>query len=441
MKQLALLALVPACLLAQTAPVQTHTLDNGLKILVQEDHAIPNVAMYLFFKIGSRNERPGITGISHFFEHMMFNGAKKYGPKQFDNEMEKAGGNNNAYTSNDLTVYTDWFPSTALELMFDMESDRMRDLAFDPKIIQSERGVVYSERRTSVDNSNYGVLSEQLEAAAFTAHPYHWPVVGWPSDIEAWTMDDLRAHYKMGYAPNNCVMVVVGDVTADQVVALAKKYIEPIPRQDPPPPVRTKEPEQKGERRVTVVKPAQLPLVLVAYHAPGTGSPDYTALEVADTLLTSGQSSRLYRRMVDTDQLVLSVRAQQRPTFDPSLFTFSLAPRAGVDPARTEKVLYEELGELQTTPVPDSELRKAKNQLLAGHYRQLKTIAGRANLLGSYEVFYGDYRKLYTAGDDIEKVTAADVQRVARQYFTAQNRTVATLIPEASPAAKKEVKQ
>jgi zinc protease len=184
MKWLPLLALglsgIPSGLVAEVAAVQTHTLDNGLKILVQEDHSIPNVAMYLFYRIGSRNERPGITGISHFFEHTMFNGAKKYGPKQFDNEMDSAGGNNNAYTSKDLTVYTDWFPSTALELMFDMESDRMRDLAFDPKIIESERGVVYSERRTSVDNSNYGTLSEQLEAAAFTAHPYHWPVVGWP---------------------------------------------------------------------------------------------------------------------------------------------------------------------------------------------------------------------------------------------------------------------
>src|SRR5580693_4847755 len=173
-----------ACALAsaQSLNVKTTTLDNGMKILIEEDHNIPNVAMYFFYRIGSRNERPGITGISHFFEHMMFNGAKKYGPKQFDREMEKAGGNNNAYTSQDVTVYTDWFPGTALELMFDMESDRMQNLAFDPKIIESERGVVYSERRSSVDNSNGGLLYEQMRAAAYTAHPYHWPVVGWPSD-------------------------------------------------------------------------------------------------------------------------------------------------------------------------------------------------------------------------------------------------------------------
>src|SRR5208283_3805344 len=162
---------------AETFDVHSQTLANGMKVLIQEDHNIPNVAMYFFFRIGSRNERPGATGISHFFEHMMFNGAKKYGPKQFDNEMEKNGGNNNAYTTEDDTVYTDWFPRTALELLFDMESDRIRDLSFDPKIIESERGVVYSERRTSVDNSNRGLLSELAQATAFIAHPYHWPVV------------------------------------------------------------------------------------------------------------------------------------------------------------------------------------------------------------------------------------------------------------------------
>src|ERR1035437_6551351 len=197
--------------------VRTQTLANGMKVIVQEDHAIPNVAMYFFYKVGSRNEHPGATGVSHFFEHMMFNGAKKYGPKEFDRTMEMNGGSNNAYTSNDVTVYTDWFPSSALELMFDMEADRIRDLSFDPKMIESERGVVYSERRLSVDNSNPGALRELAAATAYVAHPYHWPVVGWPSDIEAWNMDDLQAHYKMGYAPNNCVMVIVGDVTFDKI--------------------------------------------------------------------------------------------------------------------------------------------------------------------------------------------------------------------------------
>jgi zinc protease len=430
--RLLLLGLAAAALsLAQPSDVKTDTLSNGMKILIQEDHNIPNVAMYFFYKVGSRNEHPGTTGLSHFFEHMMFNGAKKYGPGQFDFQMEKSGGNNNAYTTQDDTVYTDWFPRTALELMMEMEADRIRDLSFDPKIIESERGVVYSERRSSVDNSNFGILFEQLHAAAYTAHPYHWPVVGWPSDIESWTMDDLRNHFRMGYAPNNCVMVVVGDVSSPEVITLAKKYIEPIPRQDPPPPVRTKEPEQIGERRVTVVKPAQLPIEMVAFHVPEANNPDDAVLDVMETLLSRGQSSRLYSRMVDKEQLVLSVNANRQSTFDPGLLVFVMQPRSGVEPVRAEKVLIEELGRLSSEPVPDQELRKAKNQLLASHYRELKTIAGRANLLGQYEVFYGDYRKLYTVEQTYEAVTSADIQRVARQYLTEKNRTVATLIPEA----------
>jgi zinc protease len=415
---------------------RTETLANGMKVIVQEDHAIPNVSMYLFYRIGSRNERPGTTGVSHFFEHMMFNGAKKYGPKQFDKQMDNAGGNNNAYTTSDVTVYTDWFPSAALELMFDMEADRIRDLAFDPKIIDSERGVVYSERRMSVDNNNAGALRELAQATAFEAHPYHWPVVGWPSDIESWSMDDLKSHFRMGYAPNNCVLVLVGDVRYAQAMALAKKYLEPIPRQDPPPPVRTKEPEQQGERRVTLAKPAQLPMQQILYHVPETRSPDTAVLHVIQTLLGQGQSSRLYKRMVDRDQLALAVNGFVGNALDPTVFTFMIQPRSGVDPAKTEAALYEELGKLQSEAVPAEELRKAKNQMLAAHYRSMKTIEGRANLLGTYEVFYGDYNKLLSADKEIEAVTAADVQRVARQYFTAKNRTVATLVPE-----KPEVKR
>jgi zinc protease len=418
-------------LLAQPPEVRTLDLANGMKVLVQEDHSIPNAALYFFYRIGARNERPGLTGISHFFEHMMFNGAKKYGPKRFDQEMDNAGGNNNAYTSQDVTVYTDWFPSSALELMMDMESDRIRDLAFDPKIVESERGVVYSERRMSVDNSNRGLLHEQLDAAAFTAHPYHWPVIGWASDIESWTMDDLKAHFRMGYAPNNCTVVLVGDVSFERAAALAKKYLEPIERREPPPPVRTTEPPQLGERRVVVKKPAQLPMQLIGYHVPGARHKDQAAIDLTVTLLTHGQSSRLYRRMVSVDQTALSVTAFARDTLDPGLMVFSIQPRSGVDPARTEKALFEEIEKLQTVEVSAPELQKARNQVLVGHYQQMKTIAGRANLIGSYEVFRGDYSKLFAVEKEIDAVSAADIQRIAKTYLGEKNRTVATLIPEA----------
>lgn len=416
--------------LAQDLPVQSTTLDNGMKILIQEDHAIPSVAMYFFFRVGSRNERPGTTGLSHFFEHMMFNGSKKFGPKEFDNQMERAGGRNNAYTSEDVTVYTDWFPPSALELMIDMESDRIRNLTIDPKMVDSERGVVYSERRTSVDNNNSNLLAEQLQATAFVAHPYQWPVIGWPSDIEGWTMDDLQAHFRMGYAPNNCTMVVVGDVTTAKVLELARKYMQPIPRQEPPPPVRTKEPEQQGERRIVVKKAAQLPIVMAAYHIPETRHGDTPALMVLESLLFDGRSSRLTSRLVDRDQIALSVRGGRSNSLDPYLFTFSMQPRASVDPAAIERALYEELGKLQASPVSTEELQKAKNQFLTSHYRELKTIAGRANALGNYEVFGGNYKILSQIEGLVNAVTPEDVQRVAAKYFTEKNRSVATLIPE-----------
>jgi len=428
MRKIWVTLLLAGSLLAQ-ADIKTQTLANGMKVIVQEDHAVPNVAMYFFFKVGSRNEHPGATGVSHFFEHMMFNGAKKYGPKEFDRNMEKNGGSNNAYTSNDVTVYTDWFPSSALDLMFDMEADRIGDLAFDPKMVASERGVVYSERRTSVDNSNFGLLSELAEATAFEAHPYHWPVVGWPSDIESWTMEDLKSHWSMGYAPNNCTMVIVGDVKFDQVMALSKKFLEPIPRREPPPPVRTKEPEQMGERRVILSKRAQLPIQMVLYHIPDSRDPDTPVLDVISNILSSGQSSRLYKRLVDS-QLAISANVSFSEALDPTLFRFTIQPRTGIDTAATEKALYEELTRLQTEAVPEAELRKAKNQRLAGLYRRLKTIEARANLLGSYEVFYGDYSKAFDEDKRVEAVTAADIQRVAQKYFGAKNRTVATLVPE-----------
>jgi zinc protease len=414
--------------------VRTHQLKNGMRIIVQEDHSIPNVALYIFYRIGSRNERPGTTGLSHFFEHMMFNGARKYGPKQFDQVMEGAGGSNNAYTSNDVTAYQDWFPRSALETIFDLEADRIQHLNFDEKMIESERGVVASERRSSVDNSNFGLLDEQLNAAAFTAHSYQWPVVGWMVDIESWTMEDLKHHFSVGYSPANATMVVVGDVTLDEIVKLSQKFIEPIPSRGLPPKVTTREPEQLGERRVSVRKFAQLPIVMMGYHVPEAADPDYYPLQVLKTVLFEGQSSRMYQRLVDKDQLALSVQGSFSATFDPGLFTITARPKAGVQPEAAEKAVYEELDRVKSALVADSELEKAKNILLADFYRGMKTIDGKARELGTYEVFFGDYLKLFTAADSYNKVTKEDLQRVAKKYFLERNRTVATLIPQQEEA-------
>jgi len=407
-----------------------------MKVLLHPDRDIPNVAMYLFFKVGSRNERPGVTGMSHFFEHMMFNGAKKYGPKQFDIQMEKNGGRNNAYTARDVTVYTDWFPKTALELMFDMEADRIRDLGFEAKIIESERGVVYSERRSSVENNNMGLLFEQVNAAAFTAHPYGWPVIGWASDIEAWTVEDLKQHFKMGYAPNNCVVVVAGDVEEAEVMRLARKYFEPLERQPPPPAVRTKEPEQKGERMVVVRKPAQLGMLMVSYPIPESSHADYPALEMLAAVLTQGRSSRLYRSLVEEKQLVLGVNANVRESLDPGQFMLMAQVRAGVEPAAAEKAMLEEMEKLGRDGIKPEELEKARNQMLVDHYRQLKTISGKANLIGQAEVFYGGYGKLAERPEQLQRISGEDVKRVAGTYLAPVRRTTGMLIPEKAEAKR-----
>jgi zinc protease len=413
----------------QQYPVATRTLKNGMKVLVQTDHSIPNVALYVFYRIGSRNERPGTTGLSHFFEHMMFNGAKKYGPGELDKVMEANGGSNNAYTTRDVTVYQDWFPKSAMGLIFDIEGDRIRDLNFDPQKIKSEREVVASERRLSVDNENNGVLDEQLWATSYIAHPYQWPVVGWMSDIEHWSMEDLKHHFEVGYAPNNATMVVVGDVSPEEVFQLCEKYIGPIPSHAAPQPVTTVEPEQLGERRVIVHKESELPLLMLAYHIPQTNSPDFYALNILRTILFQGESSRMYQRLVDKDQMALDVSSMVEPAFDPTIVEVIAQPKQGIDPQACEKAIYEEIDKAKSAAVSDTELQKAKNIRLVEFYRQMRTISGRANTIGTYEVFFGDYSRIFDAAKNYSAVTNEDVQRVAKLYFGANNRTVATLLP------------
>ena len=429
-------AFVTAQAQTQEFPVVSRTLKNGMKVLVQSDHSIPNVALYIFYRIGSRNEHPGTTGLSHFFEHMMFNGAKKYGPGELDKVMEGNGGSNNAYTTQNVTVYQDWFPRSELALIFDIEADRIRDLNFDPQKIESERGVVASERRLSVDNNNSGVLDEQIWATAYLAHPYQWPVVGWMSDIEHWTIADLKHHFEMGYSPSNATMVVVGDATPGEIFQLCEKFIEPIPSHAPPPPVTTVEPQQLGERRLVVHKPAELPLLIIGYHIPQTNSPDFYALNILRTVLFQGESSRMYQRLVDKDQIALAVDSHVENAFDPTLLEISAQPKQGVDPQACEKAIYEELDRMKNTGITNQELEKAKNIRLVEFYRQMRTISGRANTIGTYEVFFGDYNRLFEAAKNYGGVTKEDVQRVAKTYFGASNRTVATLLPEKEEKAK-----
>jgi predicted Zn-dependent peptidase len=407
--------------------IQSFTLKNGMKILVLEDASIPNANSYLFWKVGSRNEHPGITGISHFFEHMMFNGAKKYGPKMFDRTMEAAGGANNAYTTEDLTVYTNWFPANALETILDLEADRIAHLDINAKMVESERGVVASERTTGLENSNFRTIQEELKSVAFMAHPYSWSVIGHESDIKAWTLDDLKRYHKTYYAPNNAVMVVAGDVKFSEVKKLAQQYLEPIPSQPKPEEVRTVEPEQKGERRVYVQKASVTsPNILLGFHIPASSSPDYYALDLLNSILGEGNSSRLYQGLVDKE-LALDVFSYLPMSFDPNLFYLMAVANPGVKAAELETALIAVINKVAKQGVTQAELDKAKNQKLMQLYRVMETINGKADIIGTYELYFGSYQKLFDAPKNYQTVTPADIQRVAQSYLKKSNRTVAVL--------------
>ncbi|MEH6680143.1 MAG: pitrilysin family protein [Sediminicola sp.] len=418
-----------ALLLAQVQAdkVERFTLKNGMKIMVLEDHSIPNANMYLFWKVGSRNEYPGITGLSHFFEHMMFNGSKKYGPKMFDRTMEAAGGSNNAYTTENITVYTDWFPTSSLETIFDLEADRIGHLALDSAMVESERGVVLSERSTGLENSNFRNISEAVKAAAFFAHPYRWSVIGYESDIKNWTQNDLQTYFDTYYAPNNAVTVISGDVDLDKVKELAKSYFEPIPAQPAPRKVHTVEPPQMGERRVMVHKIVSTPNVMVAYHVPETAHGDHYALELLNAILTNGKSSRLYNGLVNDQQLATSVMSYMPESFDPNLLYIFAVANGEITADRLEKGILAELERIKQDGIPERELQKVKNQKLVAFYKDLETIDGKSNTLGTYELFFGDYKKMYGAPEAYSKVTADDIVRVAKTYLTQWNRTIGVL--------------
>lgn len=406
----------------------TFELKNGMKFIVLEDHSIPNANMYTFWKVGSRNEHVGITGLSHFFEHMMFNGAKKYGPKMFDQVMEANGGANNAYTTENLTVYTDWFPADALETIFDLEADRIEHLNIDPKIVESERGVVASERTTGLENSNYRAISEEVKNAAFRSHPYSWSVIGYESDIQHWQLDDLVRYHKTYYAPNNAVVVIAGDVTTEQVQKLANQYFAPIPRGPEPRAVTTVEPEQKGERRVYLQKASVTsPNILMGWHIPETKHQDYYALDMLSDILSDGNSSRLYQALVEQKQLATSLFSYVPESIDPNLFYAYATARKGVSAKDLEQGMVEVINNVIKNGVTEQELTKIKNKKMVNFYRTMATINGKANTIGSYQLYFGDYQKLFDAPKYYQAVTVADIQRVAKTYLRKANRTTGIL--------------
>jgi zinc protease len=411
-------------------PVEKQVLDNGLTVLISEDHSAPVVTFQMWYHVGSKNERPGITGISHLCEHMMFRGSKNLGPEEHSRIVQANGGIDNASTSFDYTMYYEKLSSDKLELAMSLESERLKYLTPTDQNFPSERDVVAEERRMSVDNSPYGVVFEQLLNSAFTAHPYHWHVVGFMSDIQNITLDDLKQHYKTYYLPSNATAVVAGDVKPKEAMKLVEKYFGDIPFQPAPRQVSTVEPEQRGERISYVHKIGQMPAFAVGYHIPEFGHPDIYPLTVAARILFTGQSSRLYQRMVYQDQSALAVSGDCFSLEDPGLFFVFAVMQQGKSAQEGEQTLFSELERLKTEPVSQQELAKAKNQLESEFVFGLQSVSDKGEEIGYYQTILGDYSRLFEEADRYQAVTAQDVMRVAQQYFGENNRTVAVLVPD-----------
>ena len=406
------------------------TLDNGLRVLLLEDHRSPIVSLQLWYRVGSRNEARGATGIAHFLEHLMFRGTPTNPPGAYARIVERNGGQDNAFTSQDVTSYYVDIAADRLDLVLALEADRMHNLTLDPKIVDSEREVVIEERRTRTEDDPGGALGEEVSALAFRAHPYGQPIIGWMIDIRRITREEIAAFYKTYYAPNNALLAAAGDFKAEAVLEKIKAAFGPIPRGPEPPKVLAVEPEQSSERRLTVQRPAELPIVYVGYPVPNHTSPDAAAFEVLSTVLSGGRSSRLYRHLVYERQLALEAGGDYSYfSFDPNLFWFYATPLPGQTPQTLEKELLAEMEQLRKEPVGEEELQRAKNQIESGFVFQEDSVHRRAALLARFELI-GGYALKDQYLDKIRAVSAADLQRVAKQYFGEDKKNVGILLPK-----------
>ena len=421
---------------ATRLPVTEATLDNGLRVLVQEDPRNPIVAVQILYRVGSRNERPGATGLAHFLEHLMFKGTPTRGRGEISRLIELNGGRENAYTTKDTTGYFANIVADRLDLLLEIEADRMRNLLLDPAEIASERKVVMEERRMRAEDDPDGAVDEAMNSLAFKASPYRWPIIGWMVDIARINPTELRAFYNTYYQPNNAVLIVVGDVKTADVLARVRRHFGAIPRGAAPPPVTAIEPPQTDERRLVMRKDgAQLPVVNIAWHVPNHTSPDAPALELLSTILSEGRASRLYRRLVYEKRMVLGAGGEYSySSLDPSLFWFYATPLPGQTPEAVEQALMTEVEQLKQEPVPAEELQRARNQIEASFVWQQDSVFSRASVLGRFEML-GSWRLLDDYLPRLRTVTTADLQRVARTYFPADRKNVSILLPaEPAPA-------
>jgi zinc protease len=411
-------------------------LSNGMRVILLENHKTPMVTFQVWYRVGSRNEEWGKSGLSHLLEHLMFKGTKNVSAEQFIRTIQENGGNYNAFTSEDFTGYFEDLSTDRVHVALDLEADRMQNVVFTDEEFNTERMVVLEERRLRTDDNPQAYLIEQINAAAFQAQPYHWPTIGWADDLARLTPEDARRYYQLYYNPKNAFIVAVGDFKRDELLAGIEKAFGSISKGTEPPRYQYKDPPQMGERRVYARRDAQVPAVAMAFHVPNISDLDSYVLDVISTILSGGKSSRLYERLILKDRLAISADAQnQLLSVDPNLFYVFAELLPGKDVAEVEKAMEQELERLRTEPVGERELQKAKNQLEAAFVFQQDSLFVQAMLLARHEIV-GTWKTVDDYIPSIRKVTPEDIQRVAGRYLVPDKRTVGVLVP-ISPGAEK----
>ena len=411
-------------------------LKNGMRLIVSEDHAAPVFAIVVNYNVGSRDERKGRTGFAHLFEHMMFKGSENVGPNEHPYLMFMNGGSMNGTTNKDRTMYYEILPANQLDLALFLEADRMASLAVTKDNLENQRNAVQEERRLGVDNQPYGRTFEALDELAYENFAYEHSVIGSMADLSAATVEDVSSFFKTYYAPNNAVVAIVGDVDTKTVLAKVEKYFGPIAKQPPPPKVDMTEPAQTAERRLTLEDGlARLPRLDMAYKIPDSSSTDTDALTVLSTILSGGRSSRFYENIVRQKQLATQVNTFAQETRGPGLFNVIATAALGKPLSDIEAAIDAEIERVKTGPIEDWELEKARTGARRNLVGSLGSSLQRAILLSQYALFYNDPERINTRADRIAKVTAADVQRVARQYLVKTGRTVVETVPKGAQPA------
>jgi predicted Zn-dependent peptidase len=430
-----LLLLLGVC--AHAAPASNPRVDfnqtilpNGLKVLFVEDHSAPVIAVSVVYDVGSRNEREGLTGFAHLFEHMMFKGSQNVGDGEHFFQVFSNGGTMNGSTNADVTLYYETLPANQLELALFLEGDRMRSLAITQEKLDNQRKAVQEERRLRLDNQPYGKADERFGELMYDNFAYKHSVIGSMADLNAASVADVAKFFKTYYAPNNAVLTVVGDFKRGTAEQLVRKYFASIPSQDAPPAVDLSEPEQKSERRETMADPlARMAQVQIGYKT-GTGNePDQDALQILSTVLQGGNSSRLYQKLTKEKELVVDVGGFVDRRIGPSALLIGATVRPGRKVEDVEAAIYAEIDNLQQQPISAAELEKAKTASRLSYLQQIRSSQTRAILLGTYAVKFKDPNLVNTRLDRINAVTAADVQKVAQRYLQAKNRTVVIAKP------------